>query len=413
MVKRFNPKKKRAPRKRASKAPRRRLGLGAAASTATSYAPYVYQAAKAGYNMYKKHQQGKAQRAKQLRQEMITTGDNILTTKATVIGKPRAIGFDEKVSRVSRPPILFKRNYQFSAEGFSGRKAYFSFEFNIMSNNDLQADLTTYKSQQYTDTATADPTASLNTIFDGAKFYVDYLSEKIRLINSSSNSLTGKMHLFAHKRDNDNSYAGVPITPLNLMMYYSTNRLPLNVTANEQTVGNGWKFDTATSTANYNAVYNMPGSSLNASGVCASTDIALSPSSPHIADSMEFWFRKVDTFDFNLKPGQQVNKSYIFNDLKDIMREEQAEFGHLAGISFSCLVEFQGGIVGDTTSSEISTGLSQLSCIRESKRIIGIRNKLKSKIYLVTAPPAIIAPANNLIINSDTGQALGGVAIDN
>jgi len=262
-------------------------------------------------------------RYKRVRQESLMLSDNIATLPATVIGKRKPLTFDEKVSRVERPPILFKRNYEFSAEGTSGRKAWFSFEFNKMVSDDLNADLTTYKLQQYTDTATADATVPVNSVTDGSKFYVDYLSEKLSLINSSSNSLIGKIHLFAHKRDTSNAYnSTVPITPINLMMYYSTNRLPLQTTANEAVVNNGWKFDTVTSSYNYNAVYQMPGSSLNATGVTAWTDTMLSPSSPHIKDSMDFWFRKVNTFSFNLKPGQQVNKTYTFHDLKDIMREE-------------------------------------------------------------------------------------------
>jgi len=198
-----------------------------------------------------------------------------------------------------------------------------------------------------------------------------------------------------------------------MMMFYSTNRLPLNVTANEATVGNGWKFDTTTSKLNYTAVYNMPGSSLNASGVTAHTDLALSPSSPHIADGMNFWFRKVNTFAFNLKAGQQINKTYTFHDLKDIMREEQGEYVHLAGVSFSCVVEFQGQIVGSSLTPDVSTGFTQLSVIRQSTRQIGIRNKLKSKIYLITAAPVQIGSGNNQIINPDSADLDLAVAFDN
>jgi hypothetical protein len=382
---------------------------------AVGYARQGYEMYKSGKKIYnygkrvfdsgKRVYEDVKSRGKQFQKASVSLSDNIATVRPTVIGKRKPLTFNEKVSRVERPPILFKRNYEFSAEVNSGSKGWFSFEFNIMNNNDLQADLTTYKAQQYTDTAAIDPTASLNTSFDGAKFYVDYLSEKLSLINSTSNALTGKIHLFAHKRDNNNSYAGsVPITPINLMMYYSTNRLPLNVTSNEATVGNGWKFDTATSTLNYNAVYNMPGSAINAAGVSAHTDLMLSPSSPHIADSMAFWFRKVDTFSFDLKPGQQINKTYTFHDLKDIMREEQSTYTHLAGVSFSCVVEFQGQIVGSSTTSAVSTGFTQLSVMRSSVRQIGIRNKLKSKIYLATAPPSVIGIAQNTIINPDLGQ---------
>jgi len=395
--------KKRAPKRRRLQPVKNAVAL---VPTAMKYARKGYQAYQAGKAVYKAYQSRKSSGISKhyFQKENVSLSDNIATLRPTVIGKRKPLSFDEKVSRVERPPILFKRNYEFSAEVNSGRKGWFSMEFNLMNANDLGADLTTYKSQQYTDTATADPTASLNSSTDGAKFYVDYLSEKLSLINSTSNALSGKIHLFAHKRDNSNVFAStVPITPINLMMFYSTTRLPQNVTANEATVGNGWKFDSVTSNLNYNAVYNMPGSAINTSGVTAQTDLMLSPSSPHIKDSMDFWFRKVNTFSFDLKPGQQVNKTYTFHDLKDIMREEQAQYIHLAGVSFSCVVEYQGQIVGSSTSSSVSTGFTQLSVMRSSVRQLGVRNKLKPKIYLITAPPDVVGILQNTIINPDLG----------
>jgi len=412
--------KKRAPK-------RRRLGVGAAlaatpaaiqyARKGVAYARQGLQVYKDAKGLYDSMKPKRSFKPKYVKGNAIANilGDNITTIKSTVIGKRKPLTFDEKVSRVERPPILFKRNYEFNAEGISGRKTWFSFEFNIMNSLDLLSDLTTYKAQQFTDTATADSTAPLNTVYDGAKFYVDYLSERLQFVNSSTNSMIGKIHLFAHRRDNDNIYAStVPITPINLMMYYSTNRLPQLSSLFENTVGNGWKFDTVTSGSNYNSIYNMPGANIPGAAVTAQTDFELSPSSPHIADSMNFWFRKVETIDFNLKPGQQMNKTYIFNDLKDIMREEQASFVHLANVSYSCVVEFRGGIVGDiaTDSQTVSTGISQMSVMRESKRVIGIKNKLKSKVYLVTAAPTIITQANQQIINPDSGTQRNAAQTD-
>ncbi len=340
--------------------------------------------------------------------------DNIVTVPPTIIGKRKPLTFDERVSRVDRAPILFKRNYEFSAECGSGRKSWFSMELNIMNQNDLGADMTTYRGQQFTDSVSADPTIAIQNTADGSKFYVDFLNERISLVNSSTNALTGKIHLFVHRRDNDNAYGSqnVPITPINMMMFYSANRLPALTTANEATLGNGWEFDTATSKLNYTAVYNMPGSSINSAGVCAETDHALSPLSPHLKDSMNFWFRNVNTVAFDLKPGQQINKVFTFNDLKNIMREEQAGFAHIANVSYSIVVEFQGQIVGSNSSADISTGFTQLSVMRQSTRQLGIRNKLKSKVYLITAPPAVIGTGVTQIINPDLGDVDVGTGWD-
>ena len=377
-------------------------------------------AAVVGKRVYKRRQAVRKQvnstglRNAALRREQ---SDNITTAKAVVVGKQRKISFQEKVSRTIAPPLLFKRNYQFSSECVSGRKGFFSMELNVMNTNDLAIDITNYKSQMRTDTATADGSLSLNAVSDGARFYVDSLNEKINMINSSSNSLTGKIHLFAHKRDNDNNYqaTGTPITPINLMMYYSTGVIPALVAGvgNESTIGNGWNFNTAAGVTNYQGVYNMPGSSINAAGNTASTDTQLHPFSHHIKDRVGFWFRKVSSSAFSLKPGQQFNSSFVFNDLPKIFRE-QVDYVHVAGTSFSLVVEFEGQIVGDSTAltDTISTGTAQLSVIRQSVRILGLENTLKSKIVLQTAPPTTIGNATQIIINPDAGISDTGVELD-
>lgn len=409
---------KRNYKKRTAYKGRRRLGDKSIASN-PAYVDLVEKAvplAKQVYDTYRfvKKKKLSSRQTKMIKAQNLSVSDNISTMPATIIGKARTITFAEKVMRVSTPPLLFKRNYQFNAEAQSGRKSWFSFELNVMNTNDLGADLTTYRNQQYTDSTTSDPTLSAQNSVDGSKFYVDYLSQKISFLNSSSNSCIGKIHLFCHRRDNENAYGNpnVPITPINLMMFYSSSRLPELTTANEQTVGNGWAFDNATAGLNYLSVYNMPGSSLNATGVCANTDPALSPSTPVIADSMNYWFNSKETIPFSLKAGEQLNKTFIFNDLPDLMREEQAGFIHVANVSYSVVVEFRGQVVGDATSSNISTGTTQLSCVVEQKRVIGVKQKLLSKVLLITNPLNVITNANQVIINQDTGTTLTGTVID-
>lgn len=418
MPRKFGQKKiarKRVPRK---SAPRRRLQTGAILAGAG------LTLAKRGYNKYQQYKLGvrQAQHRQYLksaaaRQSRLDTADGIVKLRAQVFGKPRAPTFEERVAKVDRPPLQFKRNYQFNAEGYSGRKAWFSFEINMNNGNDLLNDTNVYKQQYYTDTATADATGTSQSLQDQSRFYIDYQSEKMSIINSSSNSVSGKIHLFAHRRDNDNVLhtLSVPLTVINLMAYYSTGALPLLTTASEATVGNGFKFDTATAGSNYNSVYNMPGSSINSSGVCLSTDPTLSPMSSHIKESINYWFRKVSTESFTLKPGQQMDKSYIWHDLPQIFKE-QMDYIHLAGITFSVVVEFMGGIVGDGTTTTgdgvVSTGTTQLSCIRHSTRIIGVRTKLRPKICQITAPLNSIALAQQLTINPDTGVSDTGVELD-
>jgi len=411
---------KKAPKK---KAPAGRRRLQPSATVVAGTAALARRGIKRFMNARKASTEAKFQKAKRAAQNRISQSDNITTAAAVVVGKQRTISFQEKVSRTIRPPLVYKRNYSFSAECSSGRKAMFSMRFNAMTSDDLNNDLTSYKSSMFSDTVTADATISANGERDNAQFYVDKLTEKIRMVNSSSNSITGKIHLFAYKRDSGTTYGqtGALLDPVNMLQYYSTQALSTIATGagNESFIGNGWAFQNGggNNGLNWAALHGMPGSSLNGAGQCAQMDPALTFTSPQVKDGINFWFRKVGTASsFSLKPGQEFHSSFLFNDLPIINREEQAQYIFIAGVSYIAVVEFQAGIVGDSTAISgdgiISTGSAQLSVIRENTRTLGMKNTLRSKTVLQTAPLAQILIGNQVIINSDTGVGLSGTVID-
>jgi len=411
--------KKRSFKKKSSVGSRRKL----------TFAPIIAGAglavAKRGYNKYQQYKAGVRQAQKKLYlkskarfDDRIAQSDNITTAKACVIGVAKPLTFNEKVARVNTQPYIFKRNFAFSSEVTSGRKGWFFMKVNDMQlGQDLTTDISTYKSSLYTNTGNPNPTIVGNDFHDGFKAYVDYCSDKIQMINSSSCSLTGKIHLVTCQRDLDSTYATttVPLNPINMMMYYSTNRLNNQSGNFEATVGNGWKFDTTTAGVNYLGNYNSPGSSLNTGGATAQTDPSLGLFSQHINDGMNYWFKTVESMPFSLKAGQQINKTYIFNNLPTIKRE-QTDYSSVAGVTYFIVVEFIGQIVGDATvttgNNVISTSDAQLSVIREQKRILGAKSAVKSRVLLQTAPLTGIAIANQVIINPDTGVSDVGVDVD-
>jgi len=376
------------------------------------YVPAVKQIATGAVQLYNAYNKPKStpKQARSNFRNRLDNSDGITTASSEVIGTQRVLSFQEQVSQSIRPPLLFKRNYAFSAESTSGRKAMFSMDVNIVNNTDLQADITTYKANYTTDTSAAAGTQQASGSGDSARFYIDKHTEKIQMMNSSTNSITGRMHLVAYKRDVPGPYDSALLNPVNMLMYYSTLAPPAQVVGagNEQSVGNGWVFNnTGANSVNFSITKNMPGSSIAPTGLCAFMDPQLSFSSPHVKEGWNYWFRKVSSIDFALKPGQQLNKSFIFNDLPVCTREEQVSYIHLAGISYSIVVEFQGQIVGDsnvaTGDGIISIGTGQLSVVRESTRILGMKNTLRSKIILQTTPLAIIAASQQQTINPDTG----------
>jgi len=348
----------------------------------------------------------------------VAQADNITNAPSFKIGVPRKISFEEKVSRVTHPPVVVKRNFQWSAECSSGRKAFFQFPINSMSTGTeglLYFDAITGYNGLTTNTATVDPTLITSGIINNQqKIYVDYLSEKLQMVNSGSNAIKGKVTLYGYKRDANFQYGNSTalITPINMMMYASTSSLvQLNV-AQEQTVGNGWAFDAVSGASlglNWGQNYNCPGSTLNpVNGFCAQTDLQLDVLNTHISDFTGYFFSKVREFDFALKPGQQLDHYTIMNDLPVLSRQSTADT-YIKGISFYLVVSFQAGIVGDATvttgDNVVSTGSAQLSCILEEKRILGTHGKMKAQVVMRTAPLTQIAKSSQYIINPDTGVA--------
>lgn len=345
----------------------------------------------------------------------VEMSDNITNAPTFKVGPVKALSFDEKVDRHANPPLTIKRQYAWSAECDSGRKGWFQIPINKLTTagityGDLFDDALTQAQRLTTESNTADPTLTFNQT-TGQKAYIKYQSNKLRMINSATNTLEGKVTLYRYKKDADALFTNVnvPVTPINLMMLGSTQNLNNYAVGQENTynttgIGSGWKFDSSTAGVDYDANYDMPGSSVNTGGATAQTDPALQVFSPHVKELTGYFLSKVDSFKFSLKPGQQINHYTIFNNLPNIVRMSQ-EYNYLSGITYYLVIEFQAGIVGDSlTNNSISTGGGQLSCIFEEKRILGLRGRADgSRVYMPTPPLVGIAKSNQVTINSDTG----------
>lgn len=381
----------------------------------------LYSAGKKAYNYWNKNKTVSFKKASHLKTVRLQQSDNITNLQSFKYGTPRQIGFNEKVDRIAHPPVIFKRQYAWSSECTSGRKGWMQIPLNKLTTSgllygDLYEDAINSVNRLTTDTSNVDPTLLTSSQATIGKVYIDYLSEKLRMVNSGTNSLNVTLSLYGYKRDCDSYFANVnvPMTPINLMMLASTNNLsnysPLGY---DQTVGNGWEFDTTTSGVNMIANYDMPGSSVNTGGASAQTDPSLKVLSSHINELTGYYLKELNSIDFSLKPGQEVNHYTIFNDMANIVRNNQ-DMTYLKGISHYLVISFQAGIVGDAIANNVvSTGSGQLSCILEEKRIIGTRGRNNNgKIFMATPPLAGILNANQFTINPDSGVADTGYEED-
>lgn len=368
----------------------------------------VYETSKAIFSKSNRRNKYQAQRNFNLR---LNNADKIITAPAIKIGTPRTISFEEKVSKITHPPVYYSRSWSFSAEATSGRKGIFQIPINdlVASPNGtglFEDVMGTLSARMSTNTATADPTI----IFTGSQtsqqsYYVDYQSEKYRFMNSGTNSLTGKLRLFVAKRDMDAYYTNVnvPMTPINLLMLASTNALIQNNTSNEATVGNGWAFDFLTAGVDTDANYNSPGSTINSGGATAQVSPDLNFNSPHVKDFVGYYWKQLESYSFSLAPGQQFNITAIINDLPAIKRQG-IDMTYLKGIAHYVTVEFEGQVVGSSlVNNQISTGTAQLSVVHTEKRLIGIHGKMRAQVVMVTPPLAGIATSAQQVINPDTG----------
>lgn len=414
--------RRRAIRRRPAASARRRLVPGPIVAGAALYA------AKKGYNTYQKYKDNvraaQARLARKQKQSAVVRmqqSDNITVLPSFKVGTKKPLSFDEKVAQVENPPVVHNWKYSFSAEGQSGRKAWFG--YSLMESTTLKQVYNKLKDLS-TDTSTADAQmadTNNSSLFLQYKYAIKYLSSRLQLSNSSSNSLTGNIRLMRLKRDLSNNTVGAGSNfnncPINHMMYASTNSLITINGASEGTVGNGFCFSTVstpspnTQNTNYTANFQMPGSFINSTGVCCFTDQNLDLKSTHIKDYMDYYFVEVDKQSISLKPGQQVDKWFKFYD-RSIIHRQMFEEEYIRGVSYWVIVDFEGGIVGDSATTDISTGTTQLSVIRTDKMIMDTHYNRKPKLIQYTAPLATVALANQVTINPDSGIQDTGADVD-
>lgn len=384
--------------------------------------------AKAGYTRYQRYKAGvRAEQAKlyrksvQVAKDRMSASDTIQTLPATTVGKAKKLSFDEKVSRVENPPVVHNWKYSFTAEGQSGRKAWFGYSVN--ESTTLKVVYNKLKDLS-TDTSTANAImadTNNSSLFMQYKYSIEYLSSRLQLINSSSNSLTGNIRLVRLKRDltNNTSGAGTNFNqcPINHMMYASANSLITINGASEGTVGNGFAFSTLSTPApnsqntNYTANFQMPGSNINSTGVCAFTDQSLDFKTANIKDYMDYYFAEVDKVSISLKPGQQVDKWFKFYD-RSVIHRQMFEQEYIKGVTYWIIVDFEGGIIGDSATTDVSTGTTQLSVIRTDKMVMDTHYNKRPKLIQYTAGLPTVALANQVTINPDTGIQDTGADID-
>lgn len=408
---------------------RRRRLMPAAAGAIVGYVGYrAYKTMKA-YNAAK----ARAEAIKNRRtvQNKLDLSTNIIKIPAGLtIGKYTKDTLNDKVKAVLEPPIMYRKTHAYRVNGDSGRMNWFQIPVNagglvqqmLLKLKDATSDGTSGNPNM------ADPVATAGVV-DGPqemyKMMIKYSSSQFQLINSSTNSLKGVIQWYAPRRELPSLFGGTtcPTNPINIFAAALNNSIPaVNSYSSAlftQGIANpvvgtnpvtGYNVPSANVTLDYNRAGNS-GTNNNTGDNVLEIDLNIKPTSATVREQFNYYYRLVKSTDFDLSPGQQTEFWHKMYD--KILYERQAqEFDKIPGLTYFCVIGFQGQIVGTNATTGdtnvVTTGSAQLSIIETHKAIVKPHQVRAAKVYNIgevdgdTGILQQISDAQQEIVNDET-----------
>lgn len=360
----------------------------------------------AGYKAYKFYKGKKAADYKKnaLRmQANLDVAKNIVKIPAGLtIGKYTKDTLNEKVKAVLEPPIMYRKTHAYRVNGDSGRMNWFQIPINagglvqqmLLKMKDATSDGTSGNPNM------SDPAANPGA-FDGPqemyKMMIKYSSSQFQLINSSTNSLKGVIQWYAPRRELPALFGGTtcPTNPMNIFAAALNNSIPAvntySSTLFTQGVNNpttsaqvtGFNVLPSNITIDYNRAGNS-GTNNNTGDNVLETDLNIKPTSATIKEQFGYYYKLIKSTDFDLSPGQQTEFWHKMYE-KIVYERQSQEFDKIPGLTYFCVIGFQGQIVGSNASTGdvnvVTTGSAQLSIIETHKAIVKPHQSRAAKVY--------------------------------
>jgi len=338
----------------------------------------------------------------------------IKNSKGLTIGSYKPPTFRDKVMAINYPPTTFNSKWTFQMDCGSGFVSAASIP--ILNKELLDPLVSQLYGNLITDISTTTQLPTMANLGANSEQYSMMLHSyvtKLRLYNSSTNTLRGRIVWYKPVNDMDGQYetAGTHTnSPINQLMLASNSALPVNAGFTPQ----GLQFDTITAGANYQADYHHAGAPVtgaltttsSTANVVAQLDTTLVPGSVFVRRAYSKLWSTLKTEEFMLEPGNQFNtslsiKGKMINNLYD-----DADMIYRKNCSIVGVIYVLGQVVFSDVAgnSTITTGSSQLSVMREDTCLAQPRIVKRNTRMNMTNPYQTLATTAQAIINDETGM---------
>lgn len=126
-----------------------------------------------------------------------------------------------------------------------------------------------------------------------------------------------------------------------------------------------------------------------------------------------FW-KLISSNSVTMKPGESYKhyfRKHYNRQIAQYMLQGDSS-ASIKGHSLSIVYVVKGQVVGSSLDATISTSDCQISVVRQVKTQFCYANNMRSRDFLVGTPVGVIAPANQIFINTDTSAQTTGYVED-
>jgi len=340
-------------------------------------------------------------------------------SRGLTIGKAKRMTARQRLISLTTPGMRFDSKWTFQMDGNSGRVS--ACQIPVLTRALLNPILVQMFSNALSDTTTANQQIASSITGTGTNTYramvTDYKSN-LQFYNSSTNTTRCRLVWYKPKNNlqEEITTAGgsVPSGPLNQLMLASNVAQAVNAAPTPNyVVGDGITFDSSTMYSNFIADYDHAGwpitginttQSFSTTNMVADLDPRLVPGSPEVRMQHSRFWTTVSSEEFTLDPGRQHNTSLRLRNRIVRPYDPNESVKYIKGVSVVGILYIMGQIVFNdgTTNSTISTGSSQISCIRNDTCRMRPDTIKKSLRFNLTAPLQVIADVDQGNANPET-----------
>lgn len=333
-----------------------------------------------------------------------------------VVGNFRKSTPRERLMSLLNPPAKFDSKWTFQMEATSGRVTAVTIPvLNRTLMNPIYQQLFTNLT---TDTAAQDPTLVLSGFFANQyKLNVYKYLSTMKFYNSSTNTARCRLVWYKPKYDFE---ALLPITgnavvsdPLCTTMFASTINPPLLFPVVAPLVGDGITFDNSTPGSNYQVSYDHAGWPMtgptttvsSSANTIANLDPTLIPGSPEVRAFVSRYWTTLKSEEFTIEPGNQYNTSLRLRNRiikKNTLVNPDLYYFKDSSVVGVLYVLGQMVFSNAPLDNTITTGSTQISCIREDTCMVKVDTQRSTRRINLTNPLRVLPDSAQGIINTES-----------